>query len=519
MAASLLSLPVWQVFSDSGVPLAGAKLYGYEAGTTTPKPFYTNSSGLYESNPVVFDSAGRADVWVGDGSYKLVLKDANDTTVWTVDNVSVNGSGGIVQGVDTMADLKELSTTGARTAVLLGYNSAGDGGGGVFYWDSTSTASDDGGVTIRPDSRPAQGRWKRVITSRVNARWFGATGDGTTNDAPAVIAARAYCDENKKTLHFDAGTYLLDSDPSLSSIPIALDDNVMLKWSGFAPDIQISSIDELSQHFDISSVSDVPTLSGVGAQAIRPEWFDSVTMAVQCATNSSVKTVALAEKTYFFTAPITLTSNVKIKGVGKNSILDTNDVEANGIVITQGAEGWEVCNLTINGSNSTSGGNGFTLGNGEKRGFIKNVWIDTFLYGVYASGDCNGTIMQDVVISHTYENMKNGILLDDASNLIVQNAEISNALTAVIANVGTSDCVLQGIFAHDNRTDGVETLFASGLELRGSRLHVVARCKGESDPMFASAADSFVVLFYDAGDTPVNNSQSSTVIINGTISA
>lgn len=85
-----------QFFDDAGDPLAGGKLYSYEAGTTTPKATYTTAAGSTpNANPVVLDSAGRATVFL-DGSYKFILTDADDNTIEETDNVTAFSSGGVV---------------------------------------------------------------------------------------------------------------------------------------------------------------------------------------------------------------------------------------------------------------------------------------------------------------------------------------------------------------------------------------------------------------------------------------
>jgi parallel beta-helix repeat protein len=75
----------------SGVPLSGAKLYSYAAGTTTPQATYTDASlGTPEANPVVCDSSGRAVAWMNSalGDYKLILKDSADSdTYFSQDNL------------------------------------------------------------------------------------------------------------------------------------------------------------------------------------------------------------------------------------------------------------------------------------------------------------------------------------------------------------------------------------------------------------------------------------------------
>lgn len=85
---TLSPLPRIRFFDASGDPLAGGKLYTYVAGTTTPKVTYTNFSGnTANTNPVILDAAGEADVWLS-GNYKMILKNSSDVQQWERDNIS-----------------------------------------------------------------------------------------------------------------------------------------------------------------------------------------------------------------------------------------------------------------------------------------------------------------------------------------------------------------------------------------------------------------------------------------------
>ena len=95
--ATISPVPFLAFFDANGDPLAGGKLYTYYAGTTTPLSTYTNYAGTTpNANPVIMDSAGRASVWLGVGSYKFILKDSTDVLIYTTDNI-VNSSYGTVQ--------------------------------------------------------------------------------------------------------------------------------------------------------------------------------------------------------------------------------------------------------------------------------------------------------------------------------------------------------------------------------------------------------------------------------------
>jgi len=91
---SLSPTPKLQFFDLNGAPLSGGLLYTYAAGTTTPLASYTDSTGLIaNTNPIVLDSRGEANVWLGTASYKLALYTSAGVLIWTVDNIRVIGLG------------------------------------------------------------------------------------------------------------------------------------------------------------------------------------------------------------------------------------------------------------------------------------------------------------------------------------------------------------------------------------------------------------------------------------------
>lgn len=116
--------------------------------------------------------------------------------------------------VESIAALKALtaSTLSDRLQFnVLGYYTAGDGGGGVFVYDSASSATVDDGMTFAPTT--GSGRFLRVATgSRVSVKWFGAKGDNSTDDTTAIQAALTYfrAQAPGATLEFDPlATYLV----------------------------------------------------------------------------------------------------------------------------------------------------------------------------------------------------------------------------------------------------------------------------------------------------------------------
>lgn len=113
--AVLLTPPKLQFFDNSGDPLAFGKVYTYAAtgGTfSTPKATFTTEAGDVEnSNPVVLDSAGRANIWI-DGSYDFKVTDANDVQLYT--QLAVTAFSAVSSATD--AYFESFSGTGSQVA-------------------------------------------------------------------------------------------------------------------------------------------------------------------------------------------------------------------------------------------------------------------------------------------------------------------------------------------------------------------------------------------------------------------
>ena len=93
--AGLLASPKFFLIDGNGDPAVGWQVFTYEVGTTTPKATYTDAAaGTANTNPVILNARGEADIW-WDGEYKVVIKDEDDNTIYTVDNF---GHGNITLG-------------------------------------------------------------------------------------------------------------------------------------------------------------------------------------------------------------------------------------------------------------------------------------------------------------------------------------------------------------------------------------------------------------------------------------
>ncbi len=112
--------------------------------------------------------------------------------------------------IDTIATLIGQNPVPLNTEFIVGgHSTAGDGGGGTFIWISGSPINnEDFGITFNAPNY-LNGYFKRLYSGPINARWFGAKGDGATDDTVAVHAARdSEFTKNGGTLYFPKGVYV-----------------------------------------------------------------------------------------------------------------------------------------------------------------------------------------------------------------------------------------------------------------------------------------------------------------------
>ena len=100
---TLSPMPKFHEVSNVGAPLSGGKLYTAQPGTVAgptqvfPKATYTDDSGTVpNTNPIILDASGRADVWLS-GAYSMALYDANNVLIYSelqvYSGISTSGAG------------------------------------------------------------------------------------------------------------------------------------------------------------------------------------------------------------------------------------------------------------------------------------------------------------------------------------------------------------------------------------------------------------------------------------------
>ena len=96
-----------------------------------------------------------------------------------------------MKSVDVVAELQKVNPKTEPYVFVGGYHAIGDGGGGFFTWEATASDSVDNGLFFH--STVSSGQWKRLFDAgEVRVEWWGARGDGNTDDAPAIQAALNY---------------------------------------------------------------------------------------------------------------------------------------------------------------------------------------------------------------------------------------------------------------------------------------------------------------------------------------
>lgn len=139
--------------------------------------------------PVITRHADYVEMKLQSLAAEIADLEANESTITA-----------LVMEVETYANLRALTAGILNAVAVRGRTTAGDGGGGIFRWSSANNSANvtldpNAGIYVPPssDTSGASGCWVRDVDGvRYEVEWFGAVGDGVTDDATAIQAAITY---------------------------------------------------------------------------------------------------------------------------------------------------------------------------------------------------------------------------------------------------------------------------------------------------------------------------------------
>lgn len=193
MSAFRYFTPYQTALDTAGVTLPGAKLYFYQSGTATPLATYSDDAlSQSNTNPVEADAGGLFPAIFLQPSvdYKVILTDEDGNQLWEADPVTGGGLTVSTETVTNIAALKALSVTASLVGsviFVLGYYTQGDGGEGLFLCTNNNPGSDNGGTIIWSNTTGFY-YVRQTYGEPLSLKWFGAKGDGSTDDAVAIQA-------------------------------------------------------------------------------------------------------------------------------------------------------------------------------------------------------------------------------------------------------------------------------------------------------------------------------------------
>lgn len=401
--AYLFTSGKFQAFNSAGAPLSGGKVYTYAAGTTSPLATYTTQAGdVANANPVILDSSGRADIWLGAAAYRLVVKTSADVVETDTDN--------IYPLVQQFAVLEETFTASAAQTLfnlseftyVVGNNSLSVVMNGIMLertvdYEETSASSFTLRVAAEEGDRliaragvdmganlannaatvvytgAGAGAVATTVQARLRKEYFlsdyGVTGDGVTDDTAEIQSAiDAVAVGGGGTLYFPRGSYAI-------SAMLTVETGVRLIGEGYGDD-------------DASATQpDTP--------ATELLWIGS-----DSGTDPMVRFMSATASTYVYGA--------KIDGL----LVNGNNAAYDGIVISSGQE----C-------------------------AIGDVWVSKVRNDGIRLDDANGVLCSSVTINSYFYNAGANVACASSNGLVLRSstgvgttATFVGSIIAVIVN-------------------------------------------------------------------------------------
>ena len=321
---------------DGDVALAGGKVSTYAAGTLTNKTTWTDRDKTTPAtNPIILDASGKATIFA-DGVYKFVVKDANDVTIRTIDNLefgqTFTGTFNLSKGADIASasalapgnDGNYFDVTG--TTAITSINSVGVGTVIKLHFDSALTLTHHATNLILPGEANittaagdeaefieyAAGKWICTKYQKINGEAIAYSS--------AIVTLTGTQTLTNKTLTSPTITSPTITSPTITSPVI----NTSVSGTAFLDedDMASDSATKMASQQSIKSYVD-NKIGGSGEPAIVKAWVNfngTGTVAIRNSFNvSSITDNGVGDYTVNLASPMANANYVILGMVSSNS--------------------------------------------------------------------------------------------------------------------------------------------------------------------------------------------------------
>ena len=194
----------FQIFTDiDGIPLENGYIYVGEVNKNPevhPVTIYIDKELTTPLAQPIITLGGYAILngtpinFYADGDFSITIRDKNEKLVFTASQSTDFLSEYVeailedyVYSVDNISDLLALDITKYSSVNVKGHYIENDGGGGIFNYDASQAAINNGGTILDG--------WVRQYEGEINVKWFGAKTDGTDTQVE-IYKARGLRDRN-----------------------------------------------------------------------------------------------------------------------------------------------------------------------------------------------------------------------------------------------------------------------------------------------------------------------------------
>ena len=195
----------------TGIPTVPTAIVGNNTSQIASTAFVQNSisiSGGGDMMKSIYDASNTGTVDVAKSIVNWPVS-VSMTEVGYLDGVTSNIQSQLTSSIKFVYNIEELVAIhpSITDRILVGgYYVTGDQGGGEFFWDENSTATEDFGIVFK-SNYTSTGRWIRNIQGLISIKHFGAKGDDISNDTSFIQNALNY----GSSIYFPEGNYIINS--------------------------------------------------------------------------------------------------------------------------------------------------------------------------------------------------------------------------------------------------------------------------------------------------------------------